>query len=98
MDVAADGRVIDWTLVAARARAHGLPFARREELIAAIFADGVSTAHEVTEVSGRGVGLAAVRACVLDAGGRLAVDSDGRGTRFRFELPLSNASTVRLAG
>ncbi len=98
VDVGDDGRGIDWGKVAARAHRQGLPAGSHDDLVAAIFSDGVSTADAVTEVSGRGVGLAAVRATVLESGGRLAVESDRTGTRFHFELPLASTAPVRRAG
>lgn len=58
----------------------------------------MSTAETVTEISGRGVGLAAVRACVLASGGTISVDSEAHGTCFHFALPLGPLEQVRLAG
>ena len=53
-----------------------------------IFAPGLSTAQEVTEVSGRGVGLDAVRTAVDALGGRVAIASTpGQGTTARLVLP-----------
>ncbi|MFP3982178.1 MAG: ATP-binding protein [Desulfurivibrionaceae bacterium] len=53
-----------------------------------IFEDEFSTSGEVSELSGRGVGLAAVRMATERLGGRIEVDSTpGKGTRFRFVLP-----------
>jgi two-component system chemotaxis sensor kinase CheA len=51
---------------------------------------GFSTASEVTDVSGRGVGMDAVRATVRSLGGSLAIESEvGRGSRFILKLPLT---------
>jgi len=53
---------------------------------------GFSTAREVTEVSGRGVGMDAVRATVQLLGGSLILDSEvGQGTRIVLRLPLTIA-------
>lgn len=53
---------------------------------------GVSTASEVTDVSGRGVGMDAVKRGVEQVGGTLDIDSTrGRGTRFTLRLPLTVA-------
>lgn len=61
-----------------------------------IFAPGFSTAGRVTEVSGRGVGMDAVRAAVEKLRGTIAVDSTpGQGTRFRLRFP-ANALTTQL--
>ncbi|MDD9950198.1 MAG: ATP-binding protein [Zetaproteobacteria bacterium] len=52
-----------------------------------IFADGVSTAEQVSDVSGRGVGMAAVLEAVQTAGGSLKLDSEmGKGTRFTIQI------------
>lgn len=64
------------------------------ELMELIFAPGFSTASEVTELAGRGVGMDVVRAELASCGGRIAVASEpGRGTRFTLYLPLTLAVT-----
>jgi HAMP domain-containing protein/HPt (histidine-containing phosphotransfer) domain-containing protein len=84
-----DGAGIDWDRLRAKAEGMGLPSDSRGALEAALFTDGVSTRDEVTELSGRGVGLAAVRAGVLAAGGSIEVRTvPGNGTTFRFLMPL----------
>lgn len=61
-----------------------------------IFAPGFSTADQVTDVSGRGVGMDAVRRTVEAAGGRIEVESQvGAGSNMLLVLPLS-AITTRL--
>jgi two-component system chemotaxis sensor kinase CheA len=63
-----------------------------EEAVALIFTPGFSTASEVTTVSGRGVGVDAVRTKVESLGGSLRVENfPGQGTRFRIRLPLTLA-------
>ncbi len=53
-----------------------------------LFQPGFSTAKAVTAVSGRGVGLDAVRASLAAVGGTIALDSEpGRGSTFRLLLP-----------
>lgn len=60
------------------------------EALHLIFADGLSTAAEVSTTSGRGVGMAAVRGTVEELGGHLSVQSRaGEGTRFVLELPVA---------
>ena len=57
-----------------------------------IFLPGFSTAEQVTEVSGRGVGMDVVRQTITDLGGQLVVESTpGEGCRFTLVLPLSLA-------
>ncbi len=83
-----DGRGIDWLRVAEKASRKGIAVGRDDELRRLLFADGFSTRDEVTEISGRGVGLAAARAECERLGGRVMVEStSGRGTRFQFLLP-----------
>ena len=64
--------------------------------LALIFAPGFSTAGEVTAISGRGVGMDAVRSAIERLRGTIDVDSEvGAGTTFRMRLPVS-ALTTRL--
>lgn len=63
-----------------------------------IFEDEFSTKEEVSELSGRGVGLAAVRMETERLGGRIEVDSTlGQGTRFKFILPYLESSPQHAA-
>jgi hypothetical protein len=83
-----DGRGISWEAVARRAQERGLAHACREDLLLALMDDGLSTAVEVTDVSGRGVGMSAVLSTTQSLGGRIVVaSSDGEGTRFDFVVP-----------
>ncbi len=73
------------------------------EALSLIFAPGFSTAKEVTEVSGRGVGMDIVRNNIQRVGGIVDVESTpGKGTRFSIRLPLTlaiiRALLVRVAG
>jgi two-component system, chemotaxis family, sensor kinase CheA len=53
---------------------------------------GFSTAREVTEISGRGVGMDAVNASIQKLGGTLAIESEpGQGTSFTLTLPMTIA-------
>jgi len=84
-----DGRGINWTKVREKARKAGLPSSSEGDLVEALFSDGVSTRDEVSELSGRGVGLSAVRAACISMNGRIEVDSSiGMGTTLRFLFPL----------
>lgn len=57
-----------------------------------IFAPGFSTADQVTDISGRGVGMDVVRRNIMGIGGRIQVTSHpGRGTRFNLLIPLTLA-------
>ena len=72
------------------------------ELLPLIFQSGVSTSPMITDLSGRGLGLAIVREKVERLGGAISVESQrGVGTTFRIVLPLTLAMyhgiTVRVA-
>ncbi|MDF3065622.1 MAG: chemotaxis protein histidine kinaselike protein [Polyangiaceae bacterium] len=62
------------------------------ELLEFIFLPGFSTASSITEISGRGVGLDAVRSMVESASGFVRVSSElGRGTSFHLQLPVTRS-------
>jgi two-component system, chemotaxis family, sensor kinase CheA len=93
-----DGRGLDCARIRARAEARGLVDAQAELSDAAlaqlIFAPGLSTADEVSAVSGRGVGMDVVRRHVESLRGRVEVSSvAGAGTTFTLRLPLTLALT-----
>jgi len=92
VEFADDGCGIDWTKVRAVARRLGLEAETQRDLEEVLFADGLSTKADVTAVSGRGVGLSAVRQACTRLGGRVEVESTpGRGTTFRFVWPAAAA-------
>ncbi|WP_230262224.1 ATP-binding protein [Stieleria sp. JC731] len=96
-EVSDDGAGIDWNRVSQKCLALGMRCDSEEDLQAAVFADGLSTKDQVSEVSGRGVGMAAVReACeILD--GQIEIESTlGSGTKFRFTFPIYSANTGAL--
>lgn len=65
------------------------------EIIEFLFLPGFSTADQVTEISGRGVGLDIARNMVQEVGGSIrALSQPGKGTSFHFQLPLT-LSVVR---
>lgn len=88
LEIADDGRGVPWSRVAAKAEARGLPCSTPAELQEALFTDGLSTAAEVSEISGRGVGLSALRAAARAAGGEVSLESEpGRGTCLVLHVP-----------
>jgi chemotaxis protein histidine kinase CheA len=89
VEIEDDGRGIHWEAVKSAAVKLGLPSATEEDLVCAMFASGVSTSAEVTTISGRGIGLSAVRQQVNDLGGHISVVSRPKqGACFRFTFPL----------
>jgi len=109
IEIADDGSGIDLARVrqvaAERnvATAEELASMNDAQLVDLIFAPGFSTAAAVTQVSGRGVGMGAVRTAVSRLGGHVDVRSSaGEGTTVRFTLPFSvlvtQVMTVEAAG
>jgi two-component system chemotaxis sensor kinase CheA len=89
-----DGRGIDVSRVRSQAERQGIETAglSDEEALQLVFRSGLSTAHFVSDVSGRGVGLDVVEASVGAARGRIEVRSvAGKGTEFRLIVPISLA-------
>ncbi|EMA59060.1 CheA signal transduction histidine kinase [Halorubrum distributum JCM 13561] len=63
-----------------------------DEVYDLVFHPGFSTAEEVTDVSGRGVGMDVVRTTARDLDGSVSVESEpGEGTTVRFRLPVTVA-------
>jgi len=98
IEVADDGAGIAVDRVRAKATERGLISAERaallseRELLQLIFLPGFSTAKEVTNVSGRGVGMDVVRTNVEKIGGKVEIDSRaGKGTTLRLRIPLTLA-------
>jgi signal transduction histidine kinase/HAMP domain-containing protein len=85
-----DGRGVDWKRVRELAVAQGLRHESAADLREALFADGFTLKTEVSQMSGRGVGLGAVRQAVSGLGGRIELEShEGRGTTWCFRFPLT---------
>jgi len=95
IQLADDGRGVDWAAVADKLRRAGQPAETREQLTQGLFLDGISTAQEATTISGRGVGMGALRAAVVDLGGRIEIDSGpGSGTTLSCRFPRTAAGAV----
>jgi len=96
VEVADDGRGLDREKIRSRAIERGLVDAGQqlsdEEIFNLIFLPGFSTAAEVTDISGRGVGMDVVRRHIQKLRGRIEIASaPGQGTRFSLKLPLTLA-------
>ena len=94
--VSDDGRGIDIAAlrerIVRRALATGEMAATmdRQELLEFLFLPGFSTARQVTEISGRGVGLDVVQSTAREIGGTARIETElGRGTVFELELPIT---------
>ena len=104
-----DGRGVDPERVRAKAIERGLIDAERaaqltdQQAVQLVFLPGFSTAETISDLSGRGVGMDAVRSVVERLGGEVTLRSQhGKGTTVRLRLPLSMAVTrvltIDLAG
>ena len=98
LTVSDDGAGLDLERLQRKAEARGLlpPGAAPDvaELTQLIFVSGLSTADEVTELAGRGIGMDVVKNEIGAIGGRVEVASErGRGTTFTVYLPLTLAVT-----
>ena len=83
-----DGGGIDWDKLRAKAKELGSRAETSEQLVELLFLDGLSTRDEITDISGRGVGMSAVAATVEELGGHIEVKTEpGEGTRFIFDFP-----------
>ncbi len=96
IELADDGAGLDFECIRAKAVGQGLLGAdeRPDEaaLTQFIFQPGFSTARELTELAGRGVGMDVVKSQAAELGGRIeAASSRGQGVRFRIYLPLTLA-------
>ncbi|MDX8385625.1 MAG: Hpt domain-containing protein [Gallionella sp.] len=93
-----DGAGLNFAKLSEKAIANGSlqqgEAATDDQLAQIIFTPGLSTASEVTEVAGRGVGMDVVRSEITALGGRIEVSSvAGQGTKFTIHLPLTLAVT-----
>ncbi len=96
-----DGAGLDLDRIRARAVAAGLLGADEEadtaRLAELIFTPGFSTASELSQVAGRGIGMDVVKTEVSSLGGRIEiVSTPGQGTEFRLYIPLTLAVTKAL--
>ena len=96
IDIADDGKGIDGARLVEKAVATGTLDAAEaarlsaRERLALVFEAGLSTAREVTAISGRGVGMDVVRSNIERIGGTVEVDSTpGSGTRMTLRVPLT---------
>lgn len=95
IEVSDDGAGLNRGKILAKARERGLPVhdaMTDQEVWLLIFEAGFSTADQVTDVSGRGVGMDVVKRNIQCMGGRIDIESTfGSGTRISIRLPLTLA-------
>ena len=103
IEVSDDGRGLDREKIVRRAIERGILSAEaasqlnESEALQLIFTPGLSTADEVTEISGRGVGLDVVKSALAELKGGVDLEStSGKGTTFRLMVPLTLASIQAL--
>jgi chemotaxis protein histidine kinase CheA len=96
--IADDGRGIDPQLIRQKAVERNLLEAGRaealtdQEALALVFEPGFSTKDNVSDVSGRGIGMDVVRRQITELGGYIEIESEvGEGTSIRLILPVSSA-------
>jgi two-component system chemotaxis sensor kinase CheA len=96
-----DGRGVDFARVLESALRRGLLTPEQakglspDRALDVLSLEGFSTAEQVTDISGRGVGLSAVREAVETLGGTLALDSQpGRGSQFLIRIPKHHTALV----
>jgi len=98
IDFSDDGQGLNLAGIRSKAIANGLLGAddapSEAEVTELIFHPGFSTAEEVTELAGRGIGMDVVRSEAAALGGRVAIVSEaGKGAHFTIHLPLTLAVT-----
>ncbi len=94
IEVEDDGKGIDWENIKNTAIKQGIlsPEAITEEELKDSLFSGLSTTKDITEISGRGLGLNIIKKKVKSLGGAVKVESlPARGTKFKIELPLTLA-------
>ncbi|RYM49956.1 chemotaxis protein CheA [Serratia proteamaculans] len=95
IEVTDDGAGLNREKILAKAVSQGLPVSDSmsdEDVGMLIFAPGFSTAEQVTDVSGRGVGMDVVKRNIQEMGGHVEIHSQaGKGTAIRILLPLTLA-------
>jgi len=97
INIVDDGRGIDTGIIKQKALEKGIftedeiANMSRSEILMTIFKDTFSTKEEITQLSGRGVGLAAVKGEIEKLDGSIEIDTTPeKGTTFKFTIPLKS--------
>ena len=95
IEISDDGAGLNREKILAKARSNGLDVSDSmpdDDVWQLIFASGFSTAEQITDLSGRGVGMDVVRRNITNMGGHVSISSEaGKGTTTRILLPLTLA-------
>ncbi len=95
IEITDDGRGLNRERILRKAMERGLPAHEGmpdSEVWQLIFHPGLSTAEQITDVSGRGVGMDVVKSNITELGGEIDIESyPGEGTRVTIRLPLTLA-------
>jgi two-component system chemotaxis sensor kinase CheA len=96
VEISDDGAGLDLVRILAKAKERGLVGANenpsKEKIEELIFAPGFSTAAQLSDVSGRGVGMDIVKRNIKELGGNIEIENrPGLGTKFTIKLPLTLA-------
>ena len=103
LEIADDGYGVDADAVIEKAREAGMSVPPgpldAASILAMLCTPGFSTKDETDRASGRGVGMAVVKATIEELSGTIALDTEtGQGTRFIIRLPVTLAITDALIG
>jgi chemosensory pili system protein ChpA (sensor histidine kinase/response regulator) len=92
LDIKDDGRGIDGQVIKRIAQEKGMPLTNTEtpaDILAVICQPGFSSKSQVSDISGRGVGMDVVSSQITNLGGQLTLDTAiGKGSTFQIRLPV----------
>ncbi len=94
-----DGKGLDYEAITKKAEEIGViakgQVLSEDAIVDLLFLSGVSTASEITDVSGRGVGMDVAKSNIEAAGGKIIIKSEqGRGAEFTISLPKSVSTQI----
>lgn len=82
-------RLVERAIASGRVTAEGAAALTHDDKVALVFVDGLSSAEQTTEISGRGVGMSAVRQAVQQVAGVMTLESrKGQGTEVVIDVPM----------
>ncbi|MCP3927133.1 MAG: chemotaxis protein CheA [Desulfobacterales bacterium] len=99
LEICDDGKGLDYEAITRKAKEIGLitdnQKLNNDAIVDLLFMSGVSTAEEVSDISGRGVGMDVVKTNVEAAGGSIRISSEqGKGSTFSITLPTSVSTQI----